>query len=125
LPLPEEPSSFWFNPDEAFYGLMHYFVEQRRNEIGVRMALGARHQDVIALVMHQGLALVISGIVIGSLVALGVTRLFSGLLYGVGFNDPLTFVVAPAILLGAATLACWLPTRRAARIDPLMALRHD
>ena len=104
---------------------MHYFVEQRRNEIGVRMALGARHQDVIALVMHQGLALVISGIVIGSLVALGVTRLFSGLLYGVGFNDPLTFVVAPAILLGAATLACWLPTRRAARIDPLMALRHD
>jgi ABC-type antimicrobial peptide transport system permease subunit len=109
----------------GIYGLMHYFVEQRRNEIGVRMALGARYEDVVTLVMRQGLTLVGSGIAIGSVAALGITRLFSSLLYGIGSNDPLTFLVAPVILLGAAGLACWIPARRAARIDPLVALRHD
>jgi predicted permease len=109
----------------GIYGLMHYFVEQRRNEIGVRMALGARYEDVVTLVMRQGLTLVGSGITIGSVAALGITRLFSSLLYGIGSNDPLTFLVAPVILLGAAGLACWIPARRAARIDPLAALRHD
>jgi ABC-type antimicrobial peptide transport system permease subunit len=109
----------------GIYGLMHYFVEQRKNEIGVRTALGARYRNVVALVMRQGLTLVSSGIAVGSLAALAITRLLSGLLYGVSSNDPLTFVAAPVILLGAAALACWLPARDAARIDPVVALRHD
>jgi putative ABC transport system permease protein len=104
---------------------MHYFVDQRKNEIGVRMALGARYGNVVALVMRQGLTLVGSGIAVGSLAALGITRLLAGLLYGVSSNDPLTFVAAPVILLGAAALACWIPARDAARIDPVVALRHD
>jgi predicted permease len=109
----------------GIYGLMHYFVDQRKNEIGVRMALGARYGNVVALVMRQGLTLVGSGIAVGSLAALGITRLLAGLLYGVSSNDPLTFVAAPVILLGAAALACWIPARDAARIDPVVALRHD
>jgi len=109
----------------GIYGLMHYFVEQRRNEIGLRMALGARYGNVVALVMRQGLTLAGFGVAVGSLAALGITRLLSGLLYGVSSNDPLTFVAAPLILLGAAALACWIPARDAARIDPVVALRHD
>jgi putative ABC transport system permease protein len=109
----------------GIYGLIHYFVEQRTNEIGVRMALGARYGDVVTLVMRQGLTLAGYGITVGLLAALGMARLFSSLLYGVGSNDPLTFVVAPVILLGVAVLACWIPARRAARIDPVNALRHD
>ena len=109
----------------GIYGLIHYFVEQRTNEIGVRMALGARYGDVVTLVMRQGLTLAGCGITVGLLAALGMARLFSSLLYGVGSNDPLTFVVAPVILLGVAVLACWIPARRAARIDPVNALRHD
>ena len=109
----------------GIYGLMHYFVVQRTNEIGVRMALGARYGNVLALVLRQGLALAGLGILIGVAGALALTHLLSGLLYGVTSTDPLTFATAPAILLGVAVLACWIPARRAARIDPMLALRQE
>ncbi len=109
----------------GIYGLMHYFVAQRRNEIAVRMALGARYGHVLLLVLRQGLTLAGLGVVAGIAAAFGVTRLLSGLLYGVTAWDPLTFAMAPAILLGVATLACWIPARRATRIDPMLALREE
>jgi predicted permease len=109
----------------GIYGLMHYFVEQRTNEIGVRMALGARQGNVLALVLRQGLALAGFGIVAGMLGAWGLTRLLSSLLFGVTPTDPLTFAAAPAILLAVAALACWIPARRASRIDPVLALRQE
>jgi predicted permease len=109
----------------GIYGLMHYFVAQRTNEIGVRMALGARHGNVLALVFRQGLTLAGSGIAVGILGAFGLTHLLSSLLYGVTPTDPVTFATTPAILLGVAALACWIPARRAARIDPMLALRHE
>jgi predicted permease len=109
----------------GIYGLMHYFVAQRTNEIGVRMALGARYGSVLALVLRQGLTLAGIGIVVGIAGALGLTRLLSSLLYGTTPTDLFTFAAAPTILLGAAGLACWIPARRAARIDPMLALRQE
>jgi len=109
----------------GIYGLMHYFVVQRTNEIGVRMALGARYGNVLVLVLRQGMLLAGVGIVIGILGALALTRLLSGLLFGVTPTDPVTFAATPAILLGVAVLACWIPARRAAGIDPVRALRQD
>ncbi len=109
----------------GIYGLMHYFVAQRTNEIGVRMALGARYGNVLALVLRQGLSLAGCGVIAGILCALGLTRLLSSLLYGVTPTDPLTFAAAPLILLAVAALACWIPARRAARIDPMAALRQE
>ena len=109
----------------GIYGLMHHFVVQRTNEIGVRMALGARYGDVLRLVLRQGLTLTAIGILVGILGASGLTQILASLLYGVTPTDPLTFALAPATLLGVAALACWIPARRAARIDPLVALRQD
>jgi putative ABC transport system permease protein len=109
----------------GIYGLMHYFVVQRTNEIGVRMALGARYGNVVTLVLRQGLALAGAGIIIGIAGALALTHLLSTLLYGVTSTDPLTFAAAPAILLAVAVLASWIPARRAARIDPVLALRQE
>jgi ABC-type antimicrobial peptide transport system permease subunit len=104
---------------------MHYFVVQRTKEIGVRMALGARYGTMVALVLRQGLTLAVVGILAGILGAFGLMQMLSSLLYGVTPTDPVAFTVAPAILLGVAVLACWLPARRAARIDPVLALRQD
>jgi predicted permease len=109
----------------GIYGLMHHFVVQRTNEIGVRMALGARYANVLALVLRQGLALAGVGIVIGVIGAFGLTQMLASLLYGVTPTDPVTFAAAPAILLGVAAVACWIPARRAARIDPMLALRQE
>jgi predicted permease len=109
----------------GIYGLMHFFVAQRTNEIGVRMALGARQVNVLALVFRQGLALATVGIAVGILGAFALTRLLSTLLYSVSPTDPVTFATAPTALLVVAALACWIPARRAARIDPMVALRHD
>jgi ABC-type antimicrobial peptide transport system permease subunit len=109
----------------GIYGLMHYLVVRRTNEIGVRMALGARYESVLVLVLRQGLKLAGSGILAGVVVALALTRLLSSLLFGVSPTDPVTFATAPLLLLGVATLASWIPARRAARIDPLLALRQD
>ncbi len=109
----------------GIYGLMHYFVAQRANEIGVRMALGARYGNVVALVLRQGLTPAGAGIAVGVCGALAVTHLLASLLYGTAPTDPVTFGMAAAILLGVAAVACWIPARRAARIDPMTALRGE
>jgi predicted permease len=107
------------------YGLMQYLVTQRRHEMAVRMALGAGRGSVLALVVRQGVILAAVGIGIGICGALGLTRTLGGLLYGVTPTDPFTFATATLVLLGVATLACWLPARQATRIDPMLALRQD
>jgi putative ABC transport system permease protein len=109
----------------GIYGLMHYFVAQRTNEIGVRIAMGAVYSDVLGLVLRQGLLLACVGILIGLGGAVGITRLISTLLYGVTTTDLVTFAGAAGILFGVAVLACWIPAHRAARIDPVVALRLD
>ena len=109
----------------GIYALLSYTVSQRRREIGVRMALGARAGDVVALVVRQGAGLVAAGAVLGIFAAAGSARLLASFLYGVGSDDPMTFVAAPVALVGVALVACWLPGRRAARIDPMDALRVE
>ncbi len=109
----------------GIYGLIQHLVVQRTHEIGLRMALGARAGSVIALILRQGLTLAGAGVLVGLLAAFAFTRMLSSLLYGVTPTDPLAFTIAPAILLGVAVFACWLPARRAAHIDPLIALRQD
>lgn len=109
----------------GIYGLMHYSVVQRKHEIGVRMALGAPYGVVLAMVLRQGLVLAGIGALLGTLAALALTRMLASLLYGITPTDPLTFALAPTILLGVAALACWLPAWSAARIDPVLALRQD
>jgi putative ABC transport system permease protein len=109
----------------GIYGLLHHLVVQRTNEIGVRMALGASPGTVMGLVLRQGLALAIAGAGAGLLGALLVTRLLSKLLYGVTPTDPATFGIAVLLLLAVAGVASWLPARRAARTDPMLALRQE
>jgi len=109
----------------GIYGVMAYTVAQRTNEIGIRMALGARPGDVSRLVVGQGMRLTLIGIGLGVVGALAVTRLMGTLLFNVAPNDPVTFIAVSAILATVAFLAGWLPARRAARIDPLLALRQD
>ncbi|HEY0763620.1 MAG TPA: ABC transporter permease [Pyrinomonadaceae bacterium] len=109
----------------GLYGVISYAVVQRTHEIGVRMALGAKPVDVLRLVIRQGLGLTIIGLVVGVAVGSVVTRVLSDMLYGVGTRDPLTFVGAPLLLLIVALLACYIPARRATRIDPLVALRYE
>jgi putative ABC transport system permease protein len=109
----------------GIYGVIAYSVAQRTNEIGVRMALGAQGADVVRLVLRQGLRLVIIGVVIGLLISAVATRVLAAVLFGISPIDPLTFG-AVALLLGlVALLACWIPARRATKVDPLVALRID
>jgi predicted permease len=109
----------------GIYGVMAYAVNQRTHEIGIRVALGAQQRDVLGLILRQGLSLTLTGTALGLLAALGLTRLLAKLLFGVGANDPLTFAGVAALLLAVSLLACWIPARRAARVDPLIALRCD
>ena len=109
----------------GIYALLSYTVSQRRREIGVRMALGARPGDVVALVVRQGAGLVAAGAVLGLFGAAASSRLLESFLFGVGADDPLTFVAAPVALVAVALVACWLPGRRAARIHPMDALRVE
>jgi putative ABC transport system permease protein len=105
--------------------LMAYSVGRRAHEIGVRMALGARAGEVFAMVVGQGLRLSAIGATIGLAGALGLSRVLAGLLHGVSPTDPLTFVAVTLLLAAVAALACFLPARRAARVDPLVALRES
>ena len=108
----------------GLYGVLGYTVSRRRREIGVRMALGAGRGQVVRLVVGQGGALVTAGIVLGLLAAAAASRIVESVLFGVTPADPLTFTAVTAVLLGVALLACWLPARRAARIDPMDVLRE-
>jgi ABC-type antimicrobial peptide transport system permease subunit len=107
------------------YGVVSYVVSQRTHEIGIRMALGAKSSDVARLFIKQGMKLVSLGVALGALGAFALTRLMTSLLFNVGANDPLTFAGVALLLSSIALLACYLPARRAARIDPLAALRHE
>ena len=109
----------------GIYATLAYSVAQRTREIGVRMALGARAGGVVRLVVGQGMTLAVLGAGIGVAFALLLGRLIAGMLYGVGAHDPGTFAAVVAVLLGAALLACWVPAWRAARVDPLIALRAE
>jgi putative ABC transport system permease protein len=109
----------------GIYGVISYAVAQRTREIGVRLALGAQRRDVTRLVMRQGLRLTLAGIVLGALVAVGASRVLSTLLYGVTAGDPLTYTAVAALLALVAVVAAHVPARRAARVDPMVALRAE
>lgn len=109
----------------GIYGVMSHSVAERTNEIGIRMALGAQQRDVLALVLRQGMTLTLLGVVLGLAASFGLTRLMQGFLFGVSTTNPLTFVVVTVLLSVIALFACWLPARRATKVDPLMALRYE
>ncbi|PYJ84859.1 MAG: ABC transporter permease [Verrucomicrobia bacterium] len=109
----------------GIYGVIAWTVRQRTREIGVRMALGAQRNAVLALVLRGGLQLAGAGIVLGLIGAMVLSRLLRSLLFGVGPADPLTFAAVPVLLVSAALLACWLPARRAVKVDPMEALRYE
>jgi ABC-type antimicrobial peptide transport system permease subunit len=107
------------------YGMLSYSVQQRSQEIGIRMALGAQRSDVLKMVVGQGMAMAGLGIAIGLGGAYGLSRLLTSLLFGVKPNDPLTFAVVALTLALISLVACWIPARRATRVDPMLALRYE
>jgi ABC-type antimicrobial peptide transport system permease subunit len=107
------------------YGVVSYAASQRKHEIGIRMALGARPRSVLVLVMRQAVVLVGAGVGIGVLAALIVSRILVSLLVGVPSYDPLTFTSVSVLMLAVALVACYIPARRAARVDPMVALRYE
>jgi putative ABC transport system permease protein len=109
----------------GIYGVTSYAVSQRRHEMGVRMALGAKAAEVLSLILRQHLVPALIGVVIGIAGAIAVSRFLESLVYGVGTTDVLTFATVAAVLLAVAALAAYIPARRATRVDPLIALRAE
>jgi len=109
----------------GIYGVLAYAVAQQSHEIGIRMALGAQRRDVMRLILVRGARLALAGLAIGTLAAFGLTRLMASLLYGISASDPLTFAAVAIVLLAVALLACYIPSRRAMRVDPMIALRYE
>ena len=109
----------------GIFGVMNYSVALRTREIGLRLAIGAQPRSVLLLILRQGLFLTVIGVVLGLVAAFALTRLLSGLLFGVGAVDVTTFSTISLLLIVVSLLACYLPARRAMRIDPLRALRYE
>jgi len=109
----------------GIYGVIAYSVSQRTQELGIRLALGSAPGAVLWLVLREGLKLAFIGCVIGLIASLGLTRVIQALLFAVSPSDPFTFAASGLLLLAVTLIACWLPGRRAARVDPMVALRHE
>jgi ABC-type antimicrobial peptide transport system permease subunit len=109
----------------GLYGVISYLVERRTQELGIRIALGAQRRNVLGLVLKDGIKMAATGVALGVLAALGFTRLLTGMIYGVSPADPMTFTVIATLLILVALLACYLPARRATKVDPLVALRSE
>ncbi len=109
----------------GIYGLISYSAEQRTQEIGVRMALGAQASDVLRLLLIQGMKMTVAGVAIGLTASLLLTRVLKGLLFDVSTTDPITYLAIPLLLIAVALLACWIPARQAMKVDPLVALRYE
>jgi putative ABC transport system permease protein len=109
----------------GIFGLMAYTVAQRTHEIGIRMALGAQKRDILKLIFGQGMTLTITGLALGLSVAFGLTRVMASLLFGVSATDPLTFISIALLLAVVALIACYIPARRAMKVDPMIALRYE
>ena len=109
----------------GLYSVMAYSVTQRSHELGIRIAVGASPRDILRLVLGQGIRLTLIGAAFGLLASLLVTRALASLLFGVSATDPVTFIAVPVVLALVAMLACYLPARRAMRVDPIIALRYE
>jgi ABC-type antimicrobial peptide transport system permease subunit len=109
----------------GIYAVISFAVAQRTQEFGIRMTLGAQPANVVRMVLGEGLRLILIGIALGLASALALARTLSHLLYGIAPTDPLTFVAVPIILAAVGLLACWIPARRAMRVDPMVALRYE
>jgi ABC-type antimicrobial peptide transport system permease subunit len=109
----------------GIYGMISYIVSERTREIGIRLALGAQSRNILRMVVRQGLGLALAGAAVGLVGALIVSHLMAGLLYGVRPTDPFTFAGVALLLIAVALLACYIPARRAIRVDPLVALRYE
>jgi putative ABC transport system permease protein len=109
----------------GLYGIKAYSVARRTREIGIRMALGAEPGAVLRMIMREGSIMLLCGVALGLLLAIGTGKVLSGILYGVGALDPIAFATAPALLAVAALVATWIPARRATRVNPMVALRTE